>query len=99
MRRLLNEGVTLVVDRYSFSGVAYSAAKSGLDYEWCKHPEAGLLKPDLVVFLSMNEESLKKRGGFGEERYENVQFQQKVLKNFVTFRDDTWRVSFSQQGE
>ena len=27
MRRLLHEGTTLIVDRYAFSGVAYSAAK------------------------------------------------------------------------
>jgi len=27
MRKLLNGGTTLIVDRYAFSGVAYSAAK------------------------------------------------------------------------
>jgi len=27
MRRMLLEGTTLIVDRYAFSGVAYSAAK------------------------------------------------------------------------
>lgn len=27
MERLLNEGTSLIIDRYSFSGVAYSAAK------------------------------------------------------------------------
>lgn len=27
MERLLNEGTSLIVDRYSYSGVAYSAAK------------------------------------------------------------------------
>ena len=40
MEAALFEGVTLIVDRYSYSGVAFSAAK-GLDVEWCKvtgHP-------------------------------------------------------------
>lgn len=28
-------GTSLIIDRYSYSGVAFSAAK-GLDVEWCK---------------------------------------------------------------
>jgi dTMP kinase len=35
MESKLLGGTTLVVDRYSYSGVAFSAAK-GLDIEWCK---------------------------------------------------------------
>lgn len=67
MEKLLCDGVTLIVDRYSYSGVAFSAAK-GLDLEWCKAPERGLLKPDLVLLLTMTAAAISKRGGFGEER-------------------------------
>lgn len=35
METQLKSGTTLVVDRYSYSGVAFSSAK-GLDFEWCK---------------------------------------------------------------
>lgn len=35
MESRLRDGTTLIVDRYSYSGVAFSAAK-GLDVEWCK---------------------------------------------------------------
>lgn len=35
MEKLLLSGTTLIVDRYAFSGAAYSAAK-GLDLQWCK---------------------------------------------------------------
>lgn len=35
MENKLRNGTTLVVDRYSYSGVSFSAAK-GLDIEWCK---------------------------------------------------------------
>lgn len=35
MESKLKSGTTLVVDRYSYSGVAFSSAK-GLDIEWCK---------------------------------------------------------------
>jgi len=38
MEEKLKAGVTLVVDRYSYSGVAFTAAKKspGLDLDWCK---------------------------------------------------------------
>lgn len=49
MREKLNAGINLVVDRYAYSGVAYTAAKFGLDFEWCKHCDAGLIKPDILV--------------------------------------------------
>lgn len=67
MEQLLRDGVTLIVDRYSYSGVAFSAAK-GLDIEWCKEAENGLLKPDLVLMLNMTAEAITKRGEFGKER-------------------------------
>jgi len=35
METKLKTGTTLIVDRYSYSGVAFSSAK-GLDIEWCK---------------------------------------------------------------
>ncbi len=46
----LAQGITLVVDRYAFSGVAFSSAK-GLDLAWCKSPDRGLPAPDVVFFL------------------------------------------------
>lgn len=35
MEAKLKSGTTLIVDRYSYSGVAFSSAK-GLDIQWCK---------------------------------------------------------------
>lgn len=67
IEKLLADGVTLIVDRYAFSGVAFSAAK-GLDFDWCKAPEKGILKPDLVLFLQLSTAAIEKRGGFGDER-------------------------------
>ena len=32
---LLTCGTSVIVDRYAYSGVAYSAAKPNLDLEWC----------------------------------------------------------------
>ncbi|CBY23878.1 unnamed protein product [Oikopleura dioica] len=90
----MNNGTSVLVDRYAFSGVAFTAAK-GLDLEWCKNPDRGLPKPDLVLQLDVDEETAKKRGGFGEERYEKVEFQRQVRKLYSQLREehsDIWKI-------
>lgn len=76
----LRAGTTVVMDRYAFSGVAYTAAKGaqGLDLDWCKAPDAGLPAPDLVLYMQLSKEAAAARAGFGEERYEKTEFQAKV---------------------
>jgi len=94
MRELLLGGTTLVVDRYAHSGVAFSAAKDvpGMDVEWCRAPDAGLPAPDALFLLQISPEAAATRGGFGEERYETSDFQKAVAEQFLSLRDDTWRV-------
>ncbi|KAJ1988437.1 hypothetical protein H4R33_002431 [Dimargaris cristalligena] len=87
----LREGTHLVVDRYAYSGVAFSAAK-GLDLHWCKQPDVGLLTPDLTFFLDMSIEESMNRGGFGQERYEKVALQTRVREMFHALREPDWKV-------
>lgn len=91
MESKLKSGTTLIVDRYSYSGVAFSSAK-GLDVDWCKAPEVGLLAPDLVVYLNIPPEKAAERGGYGDERYEKLEFQKKVAECYNTLRDASWKV-------
>lgn len=79
---LLASGVNIVMDRYSFSGVAFSAAKPGMSLDWCWQPEVGLPKPDAVVFLDIPVTKASTRADFGQERYETTAFQEKVYANF-----------------
>jgi dTMP kinase len=76
MEQMLLQGINIIVDRYSYSGVAFSCAK-GLDLEWCKMSEKGLLKPDVVIYLKGCDMSY--RNGFGNERYETKEMQKKVF--------------------
>lgn len=46
----LEKGITIICDRYWYSGVAYSAAK-GLDLDWCINSDKGLIEPDLIIYL------------------------------------------------
>ncbi|CAA6663626.1 unnamed protein product [Spirodela intermedia] len=91
MEAKLKSGTSLIVDRYSYSGVAFSAAK-GLAIEWCKAPEEGLIAPDMVVYLDILPERAAERGGYGNERYEQLEFQRKVSDNYHDLSDSTWKI-------
>jgi len=92
MLAALRGGTTLVVDRYSYSGVAFTAAKGaqGLDLAWCSAPEVGLPAPDAVIYLSMDVEAAAARGGFGEERYETLDMQRAVRAQFAAMKGEGW---------
>lgn len=82
---LLKDGKNVVLDRYVYSGVAYSAAKETprMDWQWCLSPDRGLLRPDLTIFLTQDDLGGQlNRDGFGDERYEVSSFQEKVKLQF-----------------
>jgi len=83
----LASGTTILCDRYAFSGCAFTAAK-GLPYDWCIAPDVGLPAPDLVLFLDISPDAAKSRGGYGEERYEKEEMQQRVREIFKRLGDD-----------
>ncbi|OHT05470.1 Thymidylate kinase [Tritrichomonas foetus] len=89
MKKLLESGTSIICDRYWYSGTAYSAAK-GMSIDWCKQPDVGIPEPDLVIFLDADPKILLSRRGFGEERYEKVEFQQKVRDVFYQLKNEKW---------
>jgi dTMP kinase len=90
MKSLLESGVSLVVDRYAYSGVAYSAAKESLSLDWCKHSDAGLLAADCVIYMTLSDEVTRTRPGYGDEIYEKSDFQTRVKKNYELLKDPSW---------
>lgn len=74
----------MVCDRYYYSGVVYSAAKRNpaLSLAWARAPEVGLPRPDLVLFLDLDEEQARARGGWGGEAYERAEMQRRVRELF-----------------
>lgn len=81
---LLSAGVTVLCDRYYYSGVVYSAAKQNpsLTLSWARAPEVGLPRPDLVLFLDLDENQARARGGWGGEAYEKAEMQRRVRELF-----------------
>ncbi|KAM0803314.1 thymidylate kinase-domain-containing protein [Usnea florida] len=80
----IEDGVTVVVDRYYYSGIVYSAAKdkSNLSMKWARDPEIGLPRPDVCVFLDIAPEATAKRVDFGSEKYETKAMQERVRELF-----------------
>ena len=74
----------MVVDRYYYSGIVYSAAKHNptLSLSWARHPDVGLPRPDVCLFLELSPEEAAERGGFGEEKYEKKEMQDRVREQF-----------------
>ncbi|XP_034091542.1 thymidylate kinase [Gymnodraco acuticeps] len=100
MKKKLEQGTTLVVDRYAFSGVAFTSAKPGFCLDWCMKPDVGLPKPDLVMFLQLSPAEAALRGQFGEERYETNVFQRAVQQKFEHLMKDpsvNWRAIDASQ--
>jgi len=84
IRADIAEGVTIVIDRYYYSGIVYSAAKDrpDLTIKWAREPEVGLPRPDICFFLDIMPEAAAGRGGFGVEKYENSRMQKRVRALF-----------------
>ncbi|KAG0155653.1 hypothetical protein PDIDSM_2826 [Penicillium digitatum] len=97
----ITNGKTVIVDRYSYSGVVYSAAKANptLSLEWAWQPEIGLPRPDICLFLSISPEEAAKRGGFGAERYENEAMQTRVRELFRVIFEKQHDVSIIDAGK
>ncbi|EFX67536.1 hypothetical protein DAPPUDRAFT_63855 [Daphnia pulex] len=92
IKKLLQKGTNVIVDRYSYSGIAFSAAKPNMDLRWCQQSDSGLLKPDLVIFLDIDPVEAETRGQYGSERYENLEMQKVVRSNYLKLQDESWRV-------
>ena len=82
----INAGITIVVDRYYYSGMVYSAAKdrSDLTLQWARAPDVGLPRPDVCIFLDVAPEVAAQRGSYGSEKYETSEMQKKVRQLFFT---------------
>ncbi|MFH4976722.1 hypothetical protein AB6A40_003431 [Gnathostoma spinigerum] len=96
MREKLLSGTTLIVDRYLYSGIAYSMAKGTLNQsmEWAKLHDVGELKPDRILFFDIHPSEVKTRSGFGDERLESLDLQTRVyeyMKMLMSEDEELWK--------
>lgn len=86
----LKAGTTILVDRYAAKNIVNAPLA------WCQGADTGLISPDLVIFLELSAAGATGRAGYGNERYENPQFQEQVRQilhaglHFLQTRTATW---------
>ncbi len=85
VRPALDQGKTVVMERYVNSTIAYQAAQ-GVDRDWIKELNEFALKPDLTIYLDMKPEVAAERTDSGEI-FENKEFQEKVHKEYMSIGD------------
>ncbi|TNJ27978.1 Thymidylate kinase [Giardia muris] len=73
---------TIVCGRYAYSGACYTAAK-GYPLADCLVADKGNIAPDLVLYLDTPVDTICHRPGFGNERYEQVDFQARIREQFL----------------
>ncbi|WWC58545.1 thymidylate kinase [Kwoniella dejecticola CBS 10117] len=81
IKRDLQDGITVIADRYAFSGIAFSAAK-GLSFDFCLNPDESLPLPDLTLYMTLPQQEASSRSQFGEERYETESMQSATRQQF-----------------
>ncbi|MBN2802739.1 MAG: dTMP kinase [Deltaproteobacteria bacterium] len=95
----LEKGVTVICDRYVYSSVFYQSVSSSNSEDsimtWIKNINKYIRKPDLVIYLKIDErESFRRRGERGEkeEIFEKTEFQKKLITLYdridEIFKDD-----------
>lgn len=92
IKQNLLKGDSYICDRYAFSGYAYSLA-NGINKDIALNSDKGLLRPDIVIQLDMDIDTIKERSKFGDERYEIEEIQRKVQINYKEFHNKIyWKV-------
>jgi len=87
IKTLLAAGITIVCDRYVYSGIAYSVAK-GLSMAWCIMVERCLPQPDIVLYIDCPIDVIACRKDFGAQLHDSVTFL-KLVSDAYSFWQET----------
>ena len=85
---MLEEGYTVISDRYYYSTFAYQGTKSDMDYIMKINLDCpAILRPDVCIFLDLNPEICKGRidtnRGKTEMYEKNIEVMKSIRKNFL----------------
>ena len=84
--KYINDGVTVICDRYYYSSFAYQGIDADLDWVMdinlnCRE----IMRPDLCIFLDVDTSTCDERissGRMSREIYENIEAQEKIRRRF-----------------
>lgn len=88
IKKMLEEGYTVISDRYYYSTFAYQGTKSDMDYIMKINIDCpAILRPDVCIFLDLNPEICKGRidtnRGKTEMYEKNIEVMKSIRKNFL----------------
>ena len=87
----LEAGMTVLIDRYLFSGIAYASA-AGVGRKFCFDINYGLLMPDLVILLDSTVDLFAERKLDLHEQPGNVGVQRIVISEYKDLAQPEWLV-------
>lgn len=79
IKQLLNAGHHVIIDRYLFSGIAYSVGYNKINLNWACQTFNGIIMPDLIFYMESNEQERVKRK-YNKTRFETIEIQRQVEK-------------------
>lgn len=85
----LEEGKTVVCDRYYHSSLVYQPAL-GAEYEWVKELNRDAVTPDLTVILDISADTGMSRmesRGMDENIFESLDFQEEVVARYQELKE------------
>lgn len=94
----LENGITVIADRYHFSTIAYGVA-NGMDVKIWDLSIYNFPVPDKVFYINCSVEVISKRKGFGDELFEKREFLSKAKGVFDVFNliNSNWTAIDSEQ--
>ena len=87
---MIAENNVVILDRYYYSGLAYSLAH-GVERDWCQKIDLKLLEPDCVIYLDVDPRVAAKRSDYGESVFDNIDFQSKVRLAYWEMMNQKWK--------
>ena len=92
--KYLDAGYMVLLDRYFYSGIAYSCGYGGIDLTWACNVESGLLCPDIVFYLDTNKEVRQSRFNTlnANDRFDTMKTQDKVEAVYKKLITDSWTI-------
>ena len=92
IKRYLDEGYTVICDRYYYSSFAYQGTASDMDWVMKINLECSqMLTPDLCIFLDVNPDTCKERIDHVREKPElyekNIELMRKIRQNFLSVHE------------
>ncbi len=91
--KYLDDGFVVLLDRYFYSGIAYSCGYNNIDFSWACNVEQGLILPDIIFYIDTPRAVRESRLISNDiQRYDTMEIQDKVESIYIKLKTTEWTV-------